>query len=93
MMVDLAGRAVRRHLRKANEQIAAIKIRLGLSDAGGLVILMNDAEPLIDAGAIGYAIKSVFETVDEGFPHITNVDHALGKNRLRPAVQTKALRW
>jgi len=45
---------------------------------------MNDAEPLIDAGAIGYAIKSVFETVDEGFPHITNVDHALGKNRLIP---------
>lgn len=73
MMVDLSGRAVRRHLRKANEQIAAVKQRFELPHAAGLVILMNDSQPMIDASAIGYAIKSAFETVEGGYPHITNV--------------------
>jgi hypothetical protein len=60
MMVDVAARAVRRHLQKANEQIAAIKARLDLPGAGGLLILMNDAEPMIDVGAMGYPIAPVF---------------------------------
>ena len=73
MLVDMAGRAIRRHLRKANDQIGAIKDRLSLPKAGGLVILMNDSEPLIDAGAIAYSIKAAFDTVSGGFPHITYV--------------------
>lgn len=83
MLVDVACRAVRRHLQKANEQIAAIKKRLDLPDAGGLVILMNDAEPMIDASAIGYAIKSTFETVESGYPHITNVWASIESHRIR----------
>jgi len=82
MLVDVAGRAVRRHLQKANEQIGAIKKRLGLPDTGGLVILMNDAEPMIDIGAIGYAIKSAFETVEGGYPHITNVWVSVESHRI-----------
>lgn len=85
MLVDVAGRAVRRHLQKANEQIAAIKARLGLPSAGGLVILMNDAESMIDAGAIGYAIKSAFQTVEGGYPHITNVWASIESHRIRMA--------
>ena len=73
MMVDMAGRAVRRHLQKANDQIAAIKERFDIADAAGLLILMNDAEPMIDAAAIGYTLKTAFETVGGGYPHITNV--------------------
>lgn len=73
MMVDMAGRAVRRHLQKANEQIGAIKDRLNLPDAGGLLILMNESEPMIDASAIGYTLKTAFETVERSYPHITNV--------------------
>lgn len=73
MLIDVAGRRVRQHLQKANEQIGAIKERLGLPNTGGLVILMNDAEPMIDASATGYAIKSAFETAESGYPHITNV--------------------
>ena len=69
----MAGRAVRRHLQKANEQIGAIKTRLNLPDAGGLLILMNEAEPMIDISAIGYTLKTAFETVDGAYPHITNV--------------------
>lgn len=83
MLVDVAGRAVRRHLQKANEQIAAIKTRLDLPDAGGLVILMNDAEPMIDASAIGYAIKSAFETVEGGYPHITNIWASIESHRIQ----------
>lgn len=83
MMVDVAGRAVRRHLPKANDQIAAIKERLDLPDAGGLVILMNDAEPMIDASAIGYAIKSAFENVESGYPHITSVWVSVESHRIR----------
>lgn len=73
MMIDMAGRAVRRHLQKANEQIGAMKIRLKLPDAGGLLILMNEAEPMIDISAIGCTLKTAFETVDGAYPHITNV--------------------
>lgn len=73
MMIDMAGRAIRRHLQKANEQIGAIKTRLGLPDAGGLVILMNEAEPLIDISSIGYTVKTAFETVKGCYPHVTNV--------------------
>ena len=73
MMIDMAGRAVRRHLQKANDQIGAIKKRFNLPNAGGLLILMNEAEPMIDISAIGYTLKTAFETVDEGYPHITNV--------------------
>ncbi|HEY0027375.1 MAG TPA: hypothetical protein VGC35_05855 [Allosphingosinicella sp.] len=73
MMTDLAGRAVRRHLHKANAQIGAIKERLSLSDVGGLLILMNDAEPKIDAGAIGYALKTAFEAPEGSYEHVTNV--------------------
>ncbi len=73
MMIDMAGRAVRRHLQKANDQIGAIKTRLNLPSAGGLVILMNEAEPMIDVSAIGYTVKTAFETVEGGYPHITNV--------------------
>jgi hypothetical protein len=62
MMVDMAGRPVRRHLQKANDQIAAIKERLQLPDAAGLLILMNDSEPMIDAAAVGYTLKTAFET-------------------------------
>lgn len=73
MMIDMAGRAVRRHLQKANEQIGAIKMRLKLPDAGGLLILMNEAEPMIDISAIGYTLKTAFETVEGAYPHITNI--------------------
>lgn len=83
MLVDLVGRGVRRHLQKANDQIAAIKTRLNLPNAGGLVILMNDAEPMIDAGAIGYAIDSAFNTVEGGYPHITNVWASIESHKIR----------
>ena len=73
MMIDMAGRAVRRHLQKANEQIGAIKTRLNLPNAGGLLILMNEAEPMIDISAIGYTLKTAFQTVDGAYPHITSV--------------------
>ena len=73
MMIDMAGRAVRRHLQKANEQIVAIKARLKLPDAGGLLILMNEAEPMIDISSIAYTVKTAFETVDGAYPNITNV--------------------
>ena len=73
MMVDMAGRPVRRHLQKANDQIGGIKNRLGLPDAGGLVILMNESERLVDVSAIGCSLKAAFETVEGGYPHITNV--------------------
>ncbi|GAN13955.1 hypothetical protein SP6_30_00950 [Sphingomonas paucimobilis NBRC 13935] len=69
----MAGRAVRRHLQKANEQIGAMKTRLKMPDAGGLLILMNEAEPMIDISAIGYTLKTAFETVEGAYPHITNV--------------------
>lgn len=72
-LIDMAGRAVRRHLKKANDQIAAIKDRLDLPNAGGLVILMNDVDQMTDISAIGYSIKSALETVDGGYPHITNI--------------------
>lgn len=83
MMVDIAGRAVRRHLQKANDQIGAIKERLNLPNVGGLVILMNDAEPMIDASAIGYTLKSAFENVESGYPHITNVWMSVESHRIR----------
>ncbi|MEP3279866.1 MAG: hypothetical protein ABJN26_13370 [Stappiaceae bacterium] len=73
MMIDMAGRAVRRHLQKANDQIRAVKARLGLPDAGGILILMNEAEAMIDASAIGYTLKNAFETVEGGYSHITSV--------------------
>lgn len=73
MMVDMAGRAVRRHLQKANAQIGAIKERLDLPQAAGLLILMNDSEEMIDAAAIGYTLKTAFEMVPGGYPHLTNV--------------------
>lgn len=73
MMLDMAGRAVRRHLKKANDQIGAMKERLGLPDAGGMLVLMNDSEPMIDVAAICYAAKSAFDTVEGGYPNITNI--------------------
>lgn len=73
MMIDMAGRAVRRHLQKANTQLGAIKERMSLPDAGGLLILMNDDEPMIDAAAIGYALKSALETAADAYEHVTNV--------------------
>lgn len=73
MMIDMAGRAVRRHLQKANDQIGAIKERIGLNNAGGLLILMNDTEPMIDASAIAYTLKNTFENAADPYPHITNV--------------------
>lgn len=82
MMVDMAGRAVRRHLQKANDQIAAIKSRLNLADAAGLLILMNDTEPMIDASAIGYTLKTALETVEGGYPHITNVWASIESHRI-----------
>lgn len=82
-LVDVAGRAIRRHMQKANGQIAAIKTRLDLPNAGGLLILMNDAEPMIDASAIVYAIKSAFDTVEGGYPHITNVWASVESHRVR----------
>jgi len=85
MLVDMAGRAVRRHLRKANEQIGAIKDRLDIPHAGGLLIIMNDSEPMIDASAITYAVKSAFEAVASGYPHITNVWASIESHKVRMA--------
>lgn len=82
MMVDMAGRAVRRHLQKANEQIGAVKDRLGLHNAGGLLILLNDAEPEIDASAIGYTLKTAFEASETAYPHITNVWAVIESHRI-----------
>jgi hypothetical protein len=82
MMIDMSGRAVRKHLKKANDQIGAIKERLGLADVGGLVVLMNDAEPMIDAPAIGYTLKNAFETIPGGYPHITNVWVSIESHRI-----------
>jgi hypothetical protein len=73
MMADLAGRAVRRHLQKANAQLGAIKERIPLPDAGGLLVLMNDSEPMIDASAIGYALKTAFEATPGAYEHVTHV--------------------
>lgn len=82
MMVDVASRAVRRHLHKADEQIGAIKERLGLPEAGGLLVLINDGEEMIDLAAIGYALKNAFETVKGGFPNITNVWATVESHRI-----------
>jgi hypothetical protein len=82
MMIDMAGRAVRRHLQKANDQIEAIKSRLGLPDSGGVLILMNEAETMIDAAAIGYTLKTAFETVEGGYPHVTNVWAIIESHRI-----------
>ena len=82
MIVDMAGRAVRRHLLKANDQIGAIKARLGLPNAGGILILMNDAEAMIDASAIGYTLKNAFETNQGRYPHITNVWAIIESHRI-----------
>ena len=83
IVADVMTRAVRRHLQKANQQIGAIKARLGLPHAGGLVILMNDSEPMIDAGMIGYSLKAALETVPEAYPHITNVWASIESHRVR----------
>lgn len=82
MLVDLAGRAVRRHMRKADDQIASIKERLDLPDAAGLLILMNDSETLIDVSAIAYAIKSAFENPEGSFSHITNIWVAVESHKI-----------
>lgn len=60
MAVDLSGRSVRRHLLKADEQIAATKARLAVPEAAGLAIILNDGEPLIDACVMGYALRTAF---------------------------------
>tara|TARA_R110000787_G_scaffold11153_5_gene37381 strand:- start:4189 stop:4551 length:363 start_codon:yes stop_codon:yes gene_type:complete len=38
-----------------------------------ILILMNEAEPMIDASAIAYTLKTTFETAEGGYPHITNI--------------------
>lgn len=82
VMADMAGRAVRRHLLKANEQIGAIKERLGLPDAGGVVILMNDSEAMIDAAAVGYTLLNAFGSAQENYPHITGVWAVIESHRI-----------
>lgn len=71
-LVNLAGRAIRQHLRKANRQIASTKRLLGIDSASGLVILINESEPLIAASTIADAVRSTLESCDD-YPNISHV--------------------
>jgi hypothetical protein len=49
MMIDMAGRAVRRHLQKANEQIGAMKSRLKLPDARAKALTRSPGSEALSA--------------------------------------------
>jgi hypothetical protein len=70
---DLTGRAVRRHLQKAHEQVAATRSQLGLGASAGLLILMNEQERMIDAANIGYSIRAAIEAVEGGYSELSYI--------------------
>lgn len=82
-VLDLSSRAVRRHLQKSNEQIASTREGLSLADAAGMLILMNDGEPMIDAACIGYSVKAAIEAVESGYPEIRYILAMVESHRIR----------
>ncbi|MCK6105996.1 hypothetical protein [Brevundimonas sp. EYE_349] len=82
-VLDLSSRAVRRHLQKTNEQVASTREGLSLDDAAGMLVLMNDGEPMIDAACIGYSIKAAIEAVESGYPEIRYVLAIIESHRIR----------
>jgi len=82
-VLDLSSRAVRRHLQKSNEQIASTRKGLSLGEAAGMLILMNDSEPMIDAACIGYSIKAAIEAVESGYPEIKYILAIIESHRIR----------
>lgn len=71
LVLDLSARSIGRHLRKASEQVAATRSRFLLRSARGLVVIMNDAEPLIDVGNVAYSLKATLEAVSGGYPELS----------------------
>ena len=82
-IIDISSRAVRKHLRKADDQIAAIKARLNLPEAAGLLVLMNDSEEMIDAATIGYTLKATFDADPDRFANVTNIWVSVESHRIR----------
>ena len=70
IMLDLAGRSVRRHLTKSATQIRNTQSILGQPNAAGLTILANDSEPMISLVDAAYAVKAAFEKNGAGFESI-----------------------
>ncbi|WP_342235244.1 hypothetical protein [Inquilinus sp. OTU3971] len=68
----VSGRAVRKDLKIANEQIRATKGRLRLDKSTGLVIVINDSVPGIDAAQIAHAIKYAINSSESGYPDLSH---------------------
>lgn len=82
-VLDLSSRAVRRHLQKSNEQIASTREGLSVGDAAGILILMNDGEPMIDAACIAYSVKAAVEAVESRYPEIKYILVIVESHRIR----------
>ena len=82
-IIDLSSRAVRRHLQKSNEQIASTRSALSLGNAPGMLILMNESEPMIDAACIGYSVKAAIEAVESGYPEIRYILAIVESHRIK----------
>lgn len=80
---DLSSRAVRRHLHKADEQIAATKDRLQIPTAAGLAVLLNDGEPMIDAANIGYSVLKASQEVPGGYPSVDYTWASIESTKIR----------
>ncbi|MDO9472672.1 MAG: hypothetical protein Q7J28_06410 [Caulobacter sp.] len=69
---DISSRKVRDNLKKASDQIGAIKERLSLPSAAGLAIIMNENEEMIDAANFGFSTIRAFLENAEAY---RNVDY------------------
>ena len=73
ILVDQAGRPIRRFMREANEQIATTKELLAIPEAEGILLIMNDSDEYADAAALAYVILDLLNNQGQQFSHIKHV--------------------
>ena len=70
LLNDLISRALREHLKHANKRIGNIRTALSLDASSGMLILLNDQEPMTTAQNIASTVHIAMTAPEDRHPHI-----------------------
>jgi len=70
LLNDLISRALRERLKQANKQIGNIRTALSLDASSGMLILLNDQEPMTTAQNIASTVHIAMTAPEDRHPHL-----------------------
>lgn len=83
LMVTIGGRPVRKMLQQANPQISSTRLKLRLSNAAGLAIILIDAPQKVEAAVVAHAVRAALQANEPALKEIDFVWVSIEAHQIR----------